>query len=271
MTERSARRHREAPFRLSADEIHVWTVGLDIADWRDNLVPGRLSDDELQRAARSPFERERRRFAVCRATLRAILGRYLDTRPCELSLRYGPYGKPRLDSEHYGEPIRFNVSHSDELALIAVDRGRELGVDIERVRPLDGIDDIVARHFGPAERLAFSRVAPAARLSTFYRYWTLKEAYLKAGGVGMSRALNEVDVTGAGDHPMYLPDVFGTGATRCWTGRTLAPAPGYIAALVVEGWAGASVTTMIGGPLTLTRLTLPGVPRTVGSATASDG
>lgn len=271
MTERTARRHREAPFRLSAGEVHVWTVRLDIADWRDNLVPGRLSDDELQRVARSPFERERRRFAVCRATLRAILGRYLDARPCELSFRYGPYGKPRLHAEHYGEPIRFNVSHSDELALIAVDRGRELGVDIERVRPLDGIDDIVSRHFGPAERLALSRVAPAARLSTFYRYWTLKEAYLKAGGVGMSRRLDEVDVTGAGDHPKHLPDVFGAGAERCWTGTTLAPAPGYIAALVVEGRTGASVTTMIGWPPTLTRLTLPGVPRTVGSTTASDG
>lgn len=103
-------------------------------------------------------------------------------------------------------------------------------------------------HFAPAERLAFSRVPPAARLSAFYRYWTLKEASLKACGVGLSRGLAAIDVTGAGDHPIRLPAVFAVGVERSWRGSTLAPAPGYIGALVVEGQAGASLTTMRAWP-----------------------
>jgi len=272
MTERPFPQHGHAPFPrlpLPPDEIHVWTICLDIAGWRDRLAPGWLSDDELLRAERSPFEQERRRFAVCRATLRAILGRYLERPPCELSFGKGPYGKPCLDPERHREPIRFNVSHSDELALVAVSRERELGVDLERVRPLDGIDDIVAQHFAPAERLALSRVPPTTRLATFYGYWTLKEACLKACGVGLSRALADFDVTRAGNHPIYLPDIFGAGTERYWTGRRLDPAPGYVAALVGEGRAGASVTKVIGWPLT--PLTLPDAPHTVGVTTPAHG
>jgi len=178
----------------SPDEVHVWTVPLDIAAWRDGLVPGWLSDEELLRAERTRFEQQRRRFAVCRATLRAILGSYLERPPCELRFGQGPYGKPHLDCGRSDPSIHFNVSHSDELALVAVSWERELGVDLERVRSIDGIDDIVARHFAPAERLAFSRVFPATRLSTFYRYWTLKEASLKACGVGLTRATAAIDV-----------------------------------------------------------------------------
>jgi 4'-phosphopantetheinyl transferase len=275
MIERHAPGPRDAPVPLtepSRDEVHVWTIRLDLADWRDSLPPEELSDDELVRAGRFLFERERRRFAICRATLRAILGGYLGTRPGELSFRTGPYGKPHLDPERYGERIRFNVSHSGELALVAVSRERELGVDIEHVRPLDGIDEIVARHFSPGERLALKCVAPTARLAMFYQYWTLKEAYLKACGVGLSRALEEVDVSGACDHPIRLPDVSAVADEKFWTGRTLDPPPGYVAALVVEGRGGSSARTIDRMPSELMRrrsrhapspLTLADTPHTV--------
>jgi len=253
---------------LSSDAIHVWTFRLDIADWRDRLAPGWLSDDELLRAERSAFEEHRRRFVVCRTALRAILGGYLARPPGELKFHQGPHGKPRVDPARSHQSIHFNVSHSDELALVAVSRQRELGVDLERVRPLDGIDDIVARHFSPAERLAFSRVPPTTRLATFYRHWTLKEACLKACGVGLSGGLARIDVTRAEDHPIRLPDVSGAGAGRDWTGRTIDPVPGYVAALVAEG-TGASVTTMSGWPLA--PLTLPAAPHTVGATTPAHG
>ena len=253
----------------SPDEVHVWTVPLDIADWRDRLVPGWLSDEELLRAERARFEQQRRRFAVCRATLKAILGGYLERPPCELRFGQGPYGKPHLDCGRSDPSIHFNVSHSDELALVAVSWERELGVDLERVRSIDGIDDIVARHFAPAERLAFSRVFPATRLSTFYRYWTLKEASLKACGVGLTQATAAIDVTRMGDHPICLPGVSGAGAERYWTGTTLDPATGYIAALVVEGRAGVSVTKTM--RWSLAPLTLPEATHTVGTTTPAHG
>jgi 4'-phosphopantetheinyl transferase len=237
------------PVILSPDEVHIWTIHLDIADWRASSGRGWLSGDESLRAERFLLESDRRRFAVCRATLRAILGGYLETPPGELNFRNGIHGKPRLDPARYGEQVRFNVSHSAELALVAVSRDRELGVDLEHVRPLDGIDEIVARTFAPGDRLAFNRVAPAARLSTFYRLWTLKEAHLKACGVGLSQALGEVDVSGACEHPIRVPDGFAAGDERCWTVRTLDPAPGYVGALVVEGRADASVRAIDWMPL----------------------
>lgn len=251
------------------DAIHIWTFGLDVADWRDRLDAGWLSADELRRAGRSAFEQHRRRFVVCRTTLRAILGRYLERPPGELAFCQGPHGKPYVDPARSNHWIRFNVSHSDELALVAVSRQREVGVDLERVRPLDGIDDLVARYFAPAERLAFDRVPPPARLSMFYRYWTLKEAHLKALGVGLSRDLAEVDVSRAESQPMCLPDLAGTGSARFWQGTTLDPAAGYHEALVIEGRAGVSITMLSGwSPPTLT---LPEAPPKVGATTPAHG
>jgi 4'-phosphopantetheinyl transferase len=221
--------------------VHVWIVPLDIPDWRDRLAPGRLSHDELQRSERYAFEEDRRRFVICRTILRAILGGYLEWDPHEVTFRQGPHGKPYVDPARSDRLIQFNVTHSADLALVAVSGAREVGVDIERVRPLDGLEDIVARHFAPAEQLALGRVPGSTRLAAFYGYWTLKEAYLKACGLGLGRALAEVDVTRAADHPIRLPD--GTGGRRSWRGKALDLAAGYRAALVVEG--DAPATTMI--------------------------
>jgi len=251
------------------DAIHLWTFPLDIGDWRNRLAPGWLSADELVRAERMAFEQQRRRFVVCRTTLRAILGGYLDRVPGELTFRRGPHGKPYVEPPRSSQYLHFNVSHSDELALVAVSRQREVGVDLERVRPLDGIDDMVTRYFAPAERLAFDRVPPDARLSTFYRYWTLKEAYLKACGVGLSRPLGEVDVTRAEGQPIRLPDVAGASAARYWRGRALDVPAGYHGALAVEGQAGVSVTTL--SEWLPTTLTLPEPPPTVGNIKAPHG
>src|SRR5262245_46804733 len=154
------------------DAIHVWTFRLDTADWRDRLRPEWLSADELAHAGRFAFPALRRRFVVCRTTLRVILGSYLGRRPGELTFAQGPYGKPYLNAARARGRIRFNMSHSNELGLVAVSRQRELGVDLERIRPVDEIENIVARSFAPAERVAFDRVAYPERLVTFYRYWT---------------------------------------------------------------------------------------------------
>jgi 4'-phosphopantetheinyl transferase len=249
------------------DTVHLWIFRLDIGDWRNRLAPRWLSADEMVRAERVTLEQQQRRFVVCRTTLRAILGEYLERLPGELTFRRGPYGKPYVDQPRASRYLHFNVSHSDELALVAVSRQREVGVDLERARPLDGIDDLVTRYFAPAERLVLDRVPPDARLSTFYRYWTLKEAYLKAWGVGLSRLLAEIDVTRGEGQPIRLPDVAGADA-RYWRGRTLDAPAGYHGALVVEGRAGISVTTQRWLPTTLTQ---PEAPPTVGNTKAHHG
>jgi 4'-phosphopantetheinyl transferase len=244
-----ARLPRAALAHSRSDVIDVWVFRLDVPDWRDRLARGSLSDDERGRAERYAFEEPRRRFVVCRTTVRAILGAYLGEAPHAVALCRGPHGKPRVDASfRAGPPVHFNVSHSGDLALLAVCAEREVGIDLEGVRPLDGMDEIVERHFTPAERLALGRVPPVARLSAFYRYWTLKEAYLKACGVGLEGEPAQIDVTRAARRPIRLPERPGAGHVRWWQGLALELRDGYRGALVVEVRRGVPDVRVLGWP-----------------------
>jgi 4'-phosphopantetheinyl transferase len=220
------------PARLGPGEVHVWAARLDLP-----LPPGRLallSEDERARAARFHFERDRRRFVAARALLRELVGSYLATDPAAVRFIHGPRGKPALAAP--ADELRFNVSHSDEIALLAFARGCELGLDVERERELPEADEIASRYFSPAERVALGRLPADERARAFFRCWTRKEAFIKATGDGLSRPLDSFDVTLAPGEPARLlrvaddPDAAG----RYWLGA-LEPAAGFAAALVVDG------------------------------------
>src|SRR5262249_18522193 len=157
---------------LSADGIRVWIIELDAGvpsgSDIDSTEPGPelviLSDDERARAARFVRARDRRRFARCRAALREILGALLGEPADSLRFRSFAKGKPELDRGlSVIEPPRFNVSHSDNLALIAVSQGREIGVDLERLRPITEAERIVASFFTAAEQEAFGAIPAPER------------------------------------------------------------------------------------------------------------
>jgi len=119
---------------LGCDEVHVWRASLDQTPSQIQSFLHTLAADEQARAERFYFERDREHFIVGRGVLRAILGGYLDRVPKCLSFCYGSHGKPALGGDSDGDAIRFNVSHSRGVALYAVTRGREVGVDLEWVR-----------------------------------------------------------------------------------------------------------------------------------------
>jgi len=195
-----------------------------------------LSKEEHARANRSYFERDRTRFIVCRGVLRAILGRYLRAAPGSLELRYSPHGKPAVSTDSGATALRFNVSHADGLALYGLTAGREIGIDLERIRP-DVVSDQIADHyFSPREGAVLRSLSPTERVEAFFNCWTRKEAYIKARGAGLSLPLNRFDVSLAPDEPAALlstrddpPD-----ASR-WLLRELFPGPGYVGAVAVEG------------------------------------
>src|ERR1044071_6145311 len=114
-----------------------------------------LCDAERRRALRLRFERDRRRFIVARARLRELLAERLGTRPQALELVSGAGGKPALAPELAASGWRFHLSHRDELALYAFSRGRELGVDLEAIRPVSEADAIAERFFTPGERRTY--------------------------------------------------------------------------------------------------------------------
>ena len=219
---------------ISPNGLHIWRVSLEVP-WSWNFDEA-LSLDDRMRADRFRFESDRRRFCVARASLRLILGRYLKAKPGRLQFDFGDYGKPFLADSRTSQGIRFNLSHSHRLALIAIARDREVGVDIEFMRPNFVTDEVVKHFFSRAEVEAFTSVSPAFKTQTFFNCWTRKEAYIKARGEGLSCSLDEFDVSLAPGAPAALLDSrLDPKETSRWRLQDLFPAPGYAATVAVEG------------------------------------
>ncbi|MDL2401327.1 4'-phosphopantetheinyl transferase family protein [Rhizobium mayense] len=177
---------------IGPDLIDVWTWSVDAPPSSVDRYAAQLSAEELARAARFVREHDGRRFIVGRGRLRSILGRYLGLPPKSLAFAYNDYGKPSVALPG-GTPFSFNLSHSADLAALAVSDRYELGIDIEEIRFLK--EDIAGRFFSRKEYLTLQALPPEAYLDGFYRCWTRKEAFVKAHGAGLSLPLDSFDVT----------------------------------------------------------------------------
>jgi 4'-phosphopantetheinyl transferase len=164
--------------------------------------------------------------------LRALLGCYLDRHPGSLGFDYNPYGKPFLAGD---SGICFSTSHSHGLVLLAFARGREIGVDIERVRADLGLEEIAARCFSPREIATLHSLRNDLREEAFFACWTRKEALAKAEGEGLALPLCRFEVTLVPGEPAMLLDTKGDPLETKWTLQEMTPDPGYVAALAVEG------------------------------------
>jgi 4'-phosphopantetheinyl transferase len=234
---------------LTAREIRVWIVDLDSGLHPDNVETeepgpelGLLSEDERARAARFVRARDRRRFARCRASLRQILGGLLRESPDSLRFRATGQGKPELDFKTMGvnegdarAAIRFNVSHSSDLALIGVCRGHELGVDLERIKRISEADRIVASFFSPAERAEFTTIPDDVKALAFFRGWTRKEAVLKGLGTGLAGLAARYE-TGFGmtELPAYFIPATPSPRVEQWQLWEAAPRAGFVATVAVH-------------------------------------
>lgn len=223
-----------ADTELARDAVHVWRASLlappgRLAEWRALLNP-----QESDRAARFRFPQHRDRFIAARAALRLIVARYAGVAPATLEFRYGPHGKPALAGGSVD--LRFNMSHSGDLALYAVARGREVGVDLERHRADVECERIAHRFFSPAEVTALLALPPEEQRPAFFRCWSRKEAYIKALGTGLALPLDQFDVSLAPDEPARLLQTYHAPHEReRWSMWALEPGPDYAGALVAEG------------------------------------
>jgi 4'-phosphopantetheinyl transferase len=231
--------------RLELGEVRVWIIELDSgvpsdADV-DLIEPASellacLSEDERARASRFVRARDRRRFAQCRAAVREILGRLLDEPAESLRFRAAAMGKPELDRESAGlESLHFNVSHSAELGLVAVCQGREIGVDLERIRPISEGERIVASFFTATEQAAFAAIGEPLRAAAFLRGWTRKEAVLKGFGSGISglSAKHETGFSTSSLTSRFTPAEPSRRVDR-WMLWEATPRPEFVAALAVD-------------------------------------
>ena len=226
-----------ADLTLSRDEIHVWRADLDPPTSHLQLLAKTLSADERNRAERFYFEQHRNRFIAGRGILRTILARYLGIDPSEVQFGYEPRGKPILAETSGDSRLCFNLSHSQGLALYAVGRDRSLGIDLEYIRPISDAEQLAKRFFSAQEYAVIRALPPSQKQETFFRYWTCKEAYLKATGDGLAQ-LDQIEILLTPEKPaseLRLPSSL---ASQDWVLQELTPTANYVAALVVagQGW-----------------------------------
>lgn len=215
-------------------EVHLWRVDQSAAGGDPEEALALLSAEERARRDRYRFERHRRRFALRRAALRRILAAYSGADPAAVAFRVSAHGKPEL-AEPGDPPLRFNLSHSEELALVAVTADADLGVDIEVVRPLDAPEALARTVFSPAELGELLDLPAADRLAGFFNGWTRKEAWLKARGEGLIGDLEGFDVTLApGREPRLLRVAGDPDEAARWRLVAFAPAPGAVAAVALR-------------------------------------
>ena len=236
-------------YRFDAREVHVWKVGLEReavteSDANPSLAGLRalLSPDERKRADRFMFRKDREAFVLARASLRMILGRYLGKNPHRIRFHYGPHGKPYLKGDPEESDTRFNVSHTHGLVLVAVTRGREVGVDVENVfyrsgkGRADREEKIPERFFSPREVASLRALPKGLQEDGFYACWTRKEAYIKAKGGGMSIPLDGFEVSLApGERAALLDVAADPDEAGRWRLEDLRPGEGFVGALAVEG------------------------------------
>ncbi len=152
-----------------------------------------LSAEERWRHRRFRFERDRSMFLAAHVLVRRCLSRYAAVPPEDWSFRTGRYGRPEIDSgRHGGLDLRFNLSHAHGLVACVVTRGQDCGIDVEARRPSDDLLRLAGRVLDPAEFSALKAHRGAALVDRFYEHWTLKEAYIKARGLGLSLPLRSI-------------------------------------------------------------------------------
>jgi 4'-phosphopantetheinyl transferase len=220
---------------ISQQVVHVWRASLDVPAARLLHLQKTLSEDEVKRAQRFVAQHDHDRFVAARGILRDIISRYVQREPQNLCFDYGERGKPELASAYGLMPLRFNLAHSHDLALYAIAYQRETGIDVERIRPDVACEQIAERFFSPREYADLCRFPQQTRHRAFFRCWSLKEAYIKAQGIGLWQSLDDfsVLVDPAGKVTLTITDN-ATEATR-WSLQELFPDPAYAAALAVAG------------------------------------
>jgi len=212
----------------STGQCHVWFVSLTVDDSKENELLSVLSSDERRRMDRRPLRTAARQSALAWASLRIALSQYTGSAPKTVQILRDRSGRP-----HVVHPAGLSVSlaHSGDVAALAVTEAGRVGVDVERLRPLD--DRALARRFyASSEADALAVLPPEERRRAFFRLWVRKEAVAKAAGVGVPAALRHtVSSSGAAEHPDPLID---KGAAADWTLCDVRAPVGYAAAVALD-------------------------------------
>jgi 4'-phosphopantetheinyl transferase len=216
---------------LADNEVHVWHANLEIPESAASSLFDLLDPDERERASRFRVPRPREQFVISHAFVRIALGRYLGVDPRDLRFRTTSHGKPELASSD----LRFNLSHTEAAAVVAITRGRPVGVDVESIRAnLDPLE-LAERFFSPQETQWLRAQPPSEHISSFFACWTAKEAYIKACGEGLSIPLNSFGVKPGDGLDRLVLEIYGNPErSEHWSMWRIDLGPNLRCALAVE-------------------------------------
>lgn len=222
---------------LSRNEIHLWLAYYDeIEDWRMRPHQALLDDAEQAQHLRFYFERDRRRYFATRVLVRTVLSRYAPVRPKDWIFATNAYGRPEIaNAGMLLSDLSFNISHTHSLIVLGVTRGRALGVDVENIRAREVSTELADRFFSPVEAAALAKIPLDLRHDRFFEYWTLKESYIKARGMGLSIPLDKFSFRFPQDRAVELsidPEL--EDRSERWQFWQLHPTPEYLVAICAE-------------------------------------
>ncbi|MEN8259642.1 MAG: 4'-phosphopantetheinyl transferase superfamily protein [Pseudomonadota bacterium] len=219
---------------LTADTVHVWRADLSRLGERYDRCWMLLAEEEKRRAYRLRDGVIRHRFVAGRAILRCVLSRYLATEAGDIRIGVGPHGKPHIGGGDAGCGLAFNVSHSGNLALVAVASQRHVGVDVEIWRKVASIEGLVEKCFAEEEGLYWQGLPANLQVGVFFDVWTLKEAFVKAVGKGIALGLKQCIIM-PGKRPVLTKVPVGCGDPGDWMLCRLNLGSGVSGAVAVMG------------------------------------
>lgn len=218
---------------IKDNEIHVWSANIDQPNSVIQELTQTLSEDELKRADRFYFDKHKNRFITCRGILRNILGNYLEIAPEKIQFCYSDRGKPALLPNNNN--LYFNLSHSENMAVYAMTRKLQIGVDIEYIRPITDAEEIAKRFFSESEYKLIQSLPENQKQLAFFNCWTRKEAYIKAIGQGLAYSLDKIEVSLIpGESPRIISIGGDTNLANNWSIYELKLNNSYAAALAIE-------------------------------------
>lgn len=222
---------------LANNQAHIWRANLDLPAAEIERLTTILSPDEIVRANKFKFPRDKKRFIAARGILRELLANCLQISANKIEFSYSDRGKPHLAASMPNPSLQFNLSHSQNYALYGFTCNCRIGVDLEYMRAMNDTVKIAKRFFSGTESELISRLAANKQKRVFFQLWTAKEAYLKATGVGLAGSLNEIEIE-IGFTPESSVNLFsvqGNVQTAAnWSMISFIPVTGYIGTVAIE-------------------------------------
>ncbi|MGB5418188.1 4'-phosphopantetheinyl transferase family protein [Algibacter sp.] len=220
-------------FSLTLNQTQIWFINFDISEQEIASLNNFLSEDEILKASKFRFQKDKKSSIITRGVLRLLSSKYLNTKPGEIKFKYGEFGKPEFDLD---TEIKFNVSHSGNMAVIGFVLNDDIGIDIEEIKSNFDVSEIAKSHFSSLEIKALNNLPKAEQVKGFYRCWTRKESFIKAKAKGLSFPLDSFSVSINSDKNAKLLETnWDKNEKDLWKLYSFTPQENYLGAVSVKG------------------------------------